>query len=33
VIDVVYALLLVAAFLLVSVLGGLTAYRLYKRQG
>jgi hypothetical protein len=33
VIDVVYALLLVAAFLFVSVLGGLTAYRLYKGQG
>jgi hypothetical protein len=32
VIDVVYALLLVAAFLLVSVLGGLTVHRLYKGQ-
>ena len=31
--DVVYAALLVAALLLVSVLGGLTVYRLYKGQG
>jgi len=32
VIDVVYAVLLVAAFLLVGVLGGVTVYRLYKGQ-
>jgi len=30
--EVVYASLLVAAFLLIGVLGGLTVYRLYKGQ-
>jgi hypothetical protein len=30
--EVVYASLLVGAFLLVGVLGGLTVYRLYKGQ-
>jgi hypothetical protein len=30
--EVVYASLLVAAFLLVAFLGGLTVYRLYKGQ-
>jgi hypothetical protein len=30
--EVVYASLLVTAFLLVGVLGGLTVYRLYKGQ-